>query len=113
MKEMTGRSLRFSWKQYREELALSQVLGEVAAVRHDACDTISVRHAVVAVLIPARHTFEAANPLVASVPISLVKGFLAGADPHAVARLAECSGIPRALLAKPDATRVSARTVAK
>lgn len=46
---------------------------------------------------------DAANPLVATVPISLVNGFLAGADPHAVARLAERSGIPRPLLEKPDA----------
>ncbi|GAB3628005.1 AraC family transcriptional regulator [Pandoraea terrae] len=38
------------------------------------------------------------NPLSATVPISLVNGFLAGADPAAIERLAGQSGIPHELL---------------
>lgn len=36
-----------------------------------------------------------------TVPISLVNGFLSGADPAAIERLAECSGIPHGLLRRP------------
>ncbi|CAN7616944.1 AraC family transcriptional regulator [Cupriavidus necator] len=43
------------------------------------------------------------NGLSATVPISVVNGFLAGADPMAIARLAECSGIAGELLAEPAA----------
>jgi AraC-like DNA-binding protein len=43
------------------------------------------------------------DPLSATVPISLVNGFLAGADPAAVERLAEQSGIPHELLHEPGA----------
>jgi AraC-like DNA-binding protein len=43
------------------------------------------------------------NPLSATVPISLVNGFLAGADLAAVERLAEQSGIPHELLHEPGA----------
>ncbi|MFM0289772.1 AraC family transcriptional regulator [Paraburkholderia megapolitana] len=44
-----------------------------------------------------------ANPLSATVPISLVKRFLVGADQEVVERLAERSGISRALLHEPGA----------
>jgi AraC-like DNA-binding protein len=43
------------------------------------------------------------TPFSATVPISLVNGFLAGADPTAVARLAEQSSIPHELLREPAA----------
>ncbi|MEQ7758044.1 AraC family transcriptional regulator [Xanthomonas hortorum] len=43
------------------------------------------------------------DALPATVPISLVNGFLSGADPFAVSRLAERAGIPRSLLGKPGA----------
>lgn len=41
--------------------------------------------------------------LSATVPISVVNGFLSGADPAAIARLAERSGIAHALLREPGA----------
>ena len=43
------------------------------------------------------------NDFSATVPISVVNGFLSGADPAAMARLAECSGIAPELLAEPAA----------
>ncbi|SAL35071.1 AraC family transcriptional regulator [Caballeronia humi] len=43
------------------------------------------------------------NPLSATVPISVVNGFLSGADRRAIARLAERSGIPHELLREPAA----------
>jgi AraC-like DNA-binding protein len=43
------------------------------------------------------------NALSATVPISVVNGFLSGADRRAIARLAERSGIPHELLRKPGA----------
>jgi hypothetical protein len=43
------------------------------------------------------------NPLSATVPISVVNGFLSGADPNAIAPLAERSGIPHELLREPAA----------
>lgn len=43
------------------------------------------------------------EPLSATVPISMVNGFLSGADRAAVLRLAEHSGIPHELLGKPAA----------
>jgi AraC-like DNA-binding protein len=43
------------------------------------------------------------NPLSTTVPISLVNGFLAGADPAAIERLAEQSGISAELLREPGA----------
>nr|WP_244223090.1 AraC family transcriptional regulator [Cupriavidus lacunae] len=39
----------------------------------------------------------------ATVPISVVNGFLSGANPTAIARLAECSGIASELLSEPAA----------
>lgn len=43
------------------------------------------------------------NQLSATVPISVVNGFLSGADRNAMARLAERSGIPHELLRQPAA----------
>ncbi|GAB2492523.1 AraC family transcriptional regulator [Pseudoxanthomonas sangjuensis] len=43
------------------------------------------------------------DELSATVPISIVNGFLSGADRSAIARLAERSGIPPRLLGKPGA----------
>src|SRR5690349_23532964 len=43
------------------------------------------------------------RPLSATVPISVVNGFLSGADRAAVVRLAEHSGIPHELLGMPAA----------
>ncbi|MDN7909307.1 AraC family transcriptional regulator [Burkholderia cepacia] len=43
------------------------------------------------------------NPLTATVPITVVNGFLSGAERETIARLAELSGIPHELLGKPGA----------
>lgn len=56
-------------------------------------------------IIPFRHSLPAPSltgPF-ATVPISVVNGFLSGADPAAIARLAERSGIAHELLLEPGA----------